>query len=338
MKKFIFVFGTLCLLVGGALYFTYRDYRTIAWQQQYPQSMGSISCDTLIQQASAIPPNLKQAVDLWVQNNQKLVTDLLILPQFTSIEAMKIYIKKIQDQVQDRNVSKHNYIFDIESDTAPAVIKIAGIPSRISSMISSLGYDPYTIKWWTRDDLINRATNKTIPTQQHITRAATQQLLAQVKIDGITPIATYLYHLEGRPTDCDDRNYIIVQEKLSGFSRLASLSPENKKEALEKMNLKELYTALKYANLWNMSENNLWLNKTFDIAYPDGEKPNNEGHGVHARWKVAILGHDLEKAKFNIRNWFDGGHRSFEKILQRYLPERVEEWMKLYEQDPDFSK
>ena len=334
MKKVALFFGVICLIVAGGFYVTHRDYQTSVPQEQYPLSMGAISCNDLIQQADQIPPKLKQALDTWVHNNQQLLNDILMIPHFTSYDTIKQYQKTINAQLPSNNLSENNYIFEIESKAIPAVVKLSGIQSRISNMISSLGYDPYRVKWWTRNDLISQATQKNIPTQQHITRAATQQLLSRLKKESVRAIPTYLYHIPGRPTDCDDRNYIIVQEKLSRFSSLASLSSQQKIKALKHLNLKELYEALKYANLWNLTDKNLWIDNNYDIAYPDGEKPNNEGHGAYARWNVAILGNDLEKAKFNVRNWFDGGHRAFEKVLQRYLPERVAEWMQLYEQDP----
>jgi len=333
MKRVVIILAVIFTAIGVGYYFGYRDYIMPAPQETYPASMGSISCESLIDQRSDIPDQLKQEVDKWVQNNKSLLDSILKIPHFATSADMKSYIKKLREQTKETNLSRNNYIFDIKSSSTPAVIKIAGLPSRIASRVSSIAFDPYKVKWWRNDGLISLVTRKTLPTQQHITRAATQHLLDELKWDDLQIMPTYLYHIPGRPTDCDDTNYLIVQEKLEGFFPFAELSLEEKKEALQKIDLANLYRALKYANLWDMSERNLWLNKEYQLAYPDGEKPGNEGHGRYARWKVAILGHDLEKAKFNVRNWYDGGHRAMEGILKHYLPERLNEWMQLYEQD-----
>ena len=333
MKRIVIVIGAVGIAMGIGFYFGYRDFVTPAPQQTYPESMGSISCERLIEERSDLPEQLKKEVDQWVRKNRGLLKTVLSLPHFATAQEMKTHIKNVREQIKDLNLSKNNYIFDIQSSTTPAVIKIAGFPSRISSRVSSLGFDPHKVKWWRNDPILSLATKKSIPTQQHITRAATQHLLKKVDWENLQVLPTYLYHIPGRPKTCDDTNYLIVQEKLEGFTPFEKLSLEDKKEALVKMDLQKLYEALKYANLWDMSERNLWINKDNVIAYPDGEKPGNEGHGNYARWKVAVLGHDLEKAKYNVRNWYDGGHRAFERILKNYLPERIPEWMQLYEQD-----
>ncbi len=303
--------------------------------QIYPEGLGAVPCDVILKSATDMPEPLRNEVTRWIQNNNKLVSKLLTMPTLTSTTMLKAFKNSLAAEIKDINLSKHNYIFDIASQQTPAVIKIAGIPSRISSRISSLGYDPHAGKWCKRDDLIYHATRKAIPTQQHITGAATQILLNKLQSDLVLPVNTYLYHIPGRPETCDDSNYLVVQEKLAGYTPFASLDDALKREFLASLPLAEWYRAIKFANLWNISEDNIWVHEDMDkIAYPDGEKPNNEGYGKNARWKVAILGHDLYKAKHNIRNWYDGGHRKFEMILKKYSPELVDSWNDLYNNDP----
>ncbi len=304
--------------------------------QIYPKGIGSLSCDALLEIATDIPDNLRQEVTNWLQNNKKLVSQLLTIPPLNSATMLKDLKATLHAKTKDINLSKRNYVFDIDSQHTPAVIKIAGIPSRMASMISSLGYDPYTTSEEKINSLIDQATRTPIPTQQHISNAATQRLLKTLHSELIAPINTYLYHLPHRPKTCDDRNYLIVQEKLVGYRPFASLNDALKTAFLTSIPLEELYRAIKFAQLWNISEDNIWVNEDMQaIAYPNGEKPNNEGYGKNARWKVAILGHDLDKSKYNIRNWYDGGHRKFEEILKKYTPELVEKWNTLYNDDPE---
>jgi hypothetical protein len=309
--------------------------------QTYPAGLGSVPCEVLLKTATEMPEALHKNVTAWVNTNRALISSLVTVPPFRSCQQFKQFNDKICNKTKDINLSNHNFIFDINSQETPAVIKIAGFPSRISSMVSSLGYDPYKSKWCYRNDIIHRATHRTIPTQQHISRAATQKLLNQLSLstDFITPLGTYLYHLPDRPESCDDRNYIIVQEKLIGYQPVSSLDERKKRLFFRTVKLEQIYRAIKYANLWDMSEDNLWISADFDkIAYPDGEKPNNEGYGEQAQWKVAILGLDLDKLKFNIRNWYDGGHRKFEAMLRNYAPKRVKAWNSLYINDPEVQK
>ena len=307
--------------------------------QIYPEGLGSLPCDVILKSATNMPEPLRQEITHWIQNNNNLVSKLLTIPTLSSETMLKNFKKSLATEIKDTNLSKHNYIFDINSQQTPAVIKIAGIPSRISSRISSLGYDPHSSKVQKKDDFIYHATRKAIPTQQNITGAATQILLNQLQSTVVSPVNTYLYHIPGRPETCDDSNYIVVQEKLAGYIPFASLDDALKRKFLTSIPLAELYRAIKFDNLWDISEDNIWVHEDMDkIAYPDGEKPNNEGYGKDARWKVAVLGHDLNKAKYNIRNWYDGGHRKFETILKNYSPELVDAWNELYNNDPEVQQ
>ncbi len=335
-KRYVILFVVVISNISLITYYFYNRslYYQEAHREIYPPSMGSISCDTLIKNYSALPEDLKEEVDIWINNNKEMVDHILTIPQLTTRSEWKKYNKKAQ-KLAHANLSNNNYIFDINSAKAPAVVKISGLNSRLLSIMSSLGYDPY--KTDITDYWIGQATSMKIPTQQHISRAATQHLLKQINSSTIVPLETYLYQIPGKPNDCDDTNFIIVQRKLNNFSQFSQLPHNEKIEFLQNLDLRELYKALKYANLWDISETNLWVGNDNSIAYPDGEKPNNEGFGRKARWKVAVLGHDLEKAKFNIRNWKSGGHRAFEAILHSYAPERVQEWMAYYENDPELQ-
>ncbi|TET34278.1 hypothetical protein E3J61_03050 [Candidatus Dependentiae bacterium] len=331
--------GFLFIILSCSILFFFLYQRVgikPAQVQIYPDGLGALPCDFILKSATNMPEPLHQEVTRWIQSHNKLVSKLLTIPNLTSTAMLKDFKKSLAAEIKDINLSKHNYIFDINSEKTPAVIKIAGIPSRISSRISSLGYDPHSSKLRKKDDLIYHATRKAIPTQQHIAGVATQILLKQLQSKLISPVNTYLYHIPDRPETCDDNNYIVVQEKLAGYVPFASLDNALKRKFLTSIPLAELYRAIKFANLWDISEDNIWVHEDMDkIAYPDGEKPNNEGYGKNARWKVAVLGHDLDKAKYNIRNWYDGGHRKFEAILKNYSPELVDAWNELYSNDPE---
>ncbi len=336
MKRRMIGFLVGFLSIPILFFFFYQRVRIEpAPLQIYPEGLGAVPCEEILKTAPDMPKQLHQEVTRWIQNNNSLISKLLIIPILNSSDMLKDFKKSLSDEIKDINLSKHNYIFDINSEIAPAVIKISGLSSRITSIISSLGHDPHHGKWRNRNDLIYQATRTTIPTQQHIAGAATQMLLDKMQSNLISPVNTYLYHIPGRPETCDDRNYLIVQEKLIGYRPFSSLDVALKRKFLTSIPLAELYRAIKFANLWDISEDNLWVHEDMNkVAYPDGEKPNNEGYGKNARWKVAILGHDLDKLKYNIRNWYDGGHRKFEEILKKYSPELIDAWNDLYNNDP----
>ncbi len=333
MKKQILA---LSLLLTAPLFGMEADDNSVvttyqpAARQAYPDGMGFVSEEGLLAHCEPLPGDVKNRVEALLEKHPNILK-LLSLPQQYAAALTKQPIPEIPS-----SLSPHNYVFDTNPDDPREVLKIAGFHNALRSAISSLGYDPYN-KSNPADTVARAAASKT-PRFQLLSTLATMELLERAESGTVVPVKTWAYNLTDHPNDACDQNYIVVQRRLpKEYKQFSTLDTREKHDVLEKLELAEVWRVLKYANLWNPSEENLWVNssKQTELAYPDGEKPNNEGAGTNAKWKISIFGQDLSKAKFNIRNEWDGGHRVFENILKAHCPDRVAEWMAYYESDTE---
>ena len=332
MKKQILA---LSLLLTAPLFGMEADSTSVvaayqpAPRQDYPPTMGFVPEEELLAHYEPLPEDVGARVYALLARHPN-IPKLCSLQQQHAAVLAKQPIPGIPS-----SLSPHNYVFDTD-DELNEVVKIAGFHNALRSAISSLGYDPYS-KNNPADTVVNAVASKT-PRFQHMSTLATMKLLEQAKSGTVVPVKTWAYHLPDHQDNVCDQNYMVVQKRLpKEYKQFSTLDTREKHDVLEKLELAEVWRVLKYANLWNPSEENLWVNSSnqTELAYPDGEKPNNEGAGKKAFRKIAIFGQDLEKAKFNIRNEWDGGHRVFENILKAHCPDRVAEWMAYYDSDTE---
>lgn len=299
--------------------------------QKYPDGMGFIPEENLLADCEPLPDDARERVGA-------LLEKYPAIKQLCSLQQQHRWILQQENPNLPNSLSSHNYVFATTEDQDGEVVKIAGFQNTLKSAISTEGADPYN-----RDRanavLLNALTSRA-PRYQHMSTVATMKLLERAKSETVRPVKTWAYHLKDHPEAVCDQNYFVVQEMLpEEYKQFSTLDVTEKPTVLKGLDLKELYRVLKYANLWNPSEENLWVNsdKQSELAYPDGEKPNNEGVGEKAFRKITIFGQDLGKAKFNIRNEWDGGHRGFENILKAHCNDRVEEWMSYWENDEEMK-
>ncbi len=294
----------------------------------YPDSMGYIPLEDVLAKSDPIPPRVEQAVTKFLSDDPEILTLCSLSTQ------IKRTAKRRPLHIKAENLSRTNYVYDVNG--ANAVIKLASLQNSLKTAISALSDDPYGRHL--PSNIIEIVRDADVPRHQQVSTLATMELLERADSSTIVPVPTWAYHIPGQPDEFQDENYITVQEKLDPkYKQFSALPHREKHEILFNLDLAEVYRVLKYANLWNPSESNLWINTNnlSEIAYPDGEKPNNEGAGKKAFRRIAIFGQQLDKAKFNIRNEWDGGHRGFENTLKQYCPERAEEWMAYYLSDPE---
>ncbi len=274
--------------------------------QNYPESFGFIPEEQILAECDKIPSELK-----------------CVITEYT--------------ETHNTNWQKHTYTeYHIQSKTFPSVIKVSGKMSKLRNKISSYGKDPYS-KTTCNDT--SAAAHLDPPTFQDISSLVTMELIKRAKSDTVIPVKTYPYHKPKGSKFLCDNNYLIVQEKLPAvIKEFSTLSEQEKKTVLKNLDLGEFYRVLKYANLWYPSEEKLGIdtNNLSQIVYLNGEKPDNEGAGVGAKYGIVIFGQaQLDKVKHNIRNDWDGGHRIFENILKKYCNDLAAEWMAYYETDQD---
>ncbi len=302
-----------------------------AREQEYPEGIGYLPIKKVLECLPPIPPNHNENVQDFLSKNP-IVKQLCQLPPISSPYDFIHHCVEQKDHAKKLgNMSKTNIALKIKE----SVIKIASSTSRIRNNISSLGYDPYVTTWVENPELIEAAALFK-PTMQHITGAIGQHVLGNSNSKVIEKLPTWLYHLKDKPKDLDDSNYLVVQEAIPAtFSQFSKLQFSQKIQFIKKLDLAEFYTAIKYGQVWDPSEDNLWVNtENGKIMLPDTESPDNEGLGIKVKFNKAILGQSLHKAKHNIRNPWDGGHKIFEQIVTKYGdPEEVELWDVLYQSD-----
>lgn len=305
-----------------------------AARQPYPEGMGFIAEEEFAALCKAPSKETAEQIEALLAKHPN-AKKLFSLP---AIHSHVIWGQKVEGLPE--NLSQHNSVFSCNPDDPKSpVIKIAGFYNALRSAVSSIGYDPYNTRSHLPDTALKAIASST-PRFQHMSTLATMELLRRAKSETVVPVNTWAYHLPGTEDTVCDQNYMVVQERLpEEYKQFSTLDSREKRDVLAHLDLEELYRVLKYANLWMPSEENLWVNSTKkgELAYPDGEKPNNEGAGSKARWNIAIFGQDLGKAKHNIRNEWDGGHRIVEGILKNHCPDRLEEWMAYYKSDGELK-
>ncbi len=332
MKKHIL---TLALLISAAPLFGMEagggaDTSVVATyqpapRQPYPATMGFVPEQELLALCKPLPAEVQERVNALLERHPNILKLCSLQQQHAAVLAHE----KIAGL--PARLSDHNHVF-YTSDDHKEVVKIAGFHNSLKSAISHSGYDP-----WGKnlpDGIELSAVASKTPRFQHLSTLTTMKLLERARSETVVPVETWAYHLPGHPKEACDQNYIVVQKRLpKEYAQLSTLDDREKQDVLQKIDLEGLHRVLQYANLWNPSEDNLWVNKAkqSEFAYPDGEKPNNEGAGVKAKWKIALFGQALEKAEHNIKV----GHEVFENILKALCPDRVAEWMAYYDSDTE---
>jgi hypothetical protein len=306
--------------------------------EKYPDGIGYFPVEEVIadNELFDVPEAIRSDAEKLVDANPD-VRDWCTIP--TDQNQFIILSQKMKSKSTSLgNMSKNNVVVWTSNDKT-SVIKIANLHSRLRNNWSSIGYDPYKLEPKTLGSNFEKAVTFK-PTMQHVTHAIAQKLLKKHNSDIIEYLPTWLYSVrngfEGQPYELDDANYIVVQAAIpASFHQFSSLSTTEKKAFLEKLNLKKFYAAIKYIHYAFPSEDNLWVNtENGKVVLPDLESPDNEGLGQTAKYGKAILGQSLWKARHNIRNWYDGGHRTFETILKQHgTQNQCEEWLALYEGD-----
>lgn len=273
-------------------------------EEQYPQGMEFIPVHDVLTTIEPIPDDTKARFEKIVQKQRALLL----------------------------NIPRKDVPLTAEKET----LYISGLEARARTMVSSLGHDPYQ----KIPDNIT-ADSLTGPVIHHCTIAVSQHILKRLGLKTVKALPSWLYQIDQSCPDLDDRNYLLVQQPIpDNFKQFAKLPEGKKKKFLREMDMDEFYTALKAIHYAFPDENNIYVNlDDHEIMMPRTLSPDNEGLGATAKYGKAILGQDLNKAKHNFRNWYDGGHRTFENVVKTYGDtEEIETWNALYSSDPTFKQ
>jgi hypothetical protein len=246
-------------------------------REKYPAEIGYCPIEEVLTTVEPIPDDVKKDVDVFLKENPAII-EYCRMPQDPS----DLIQHHNNQKAVPGNMSKSN--ITLYTSTKKSVIKIAHVMSRIRTIASSQGLDPYQIKY--DGSTLPKIFSFEGPTLQHTTIPIAASLLEKFNPDGVQGVPTWFYHLPGNSTELDDRNYIAVQQALPhNFKQFSLLSTEEKKDFCNNFDLEGFYGALKYIHYAFPSEENLWVDiKNYHLALPDLESPNNEGLGINAKY------------------------------------------------------
>ena len=367
MKKFFGVFFVLSIFFTSIIFsmecdsdseFT-DELTDIGFYQEekaYPPSIGYVKLGRfygaekkgrhpMAAELELLPAEYVESVNKLIKGNPGLL-ELCKLKKHLNIGDYKDEIRRRKEsieKVEGFEDNSYGYVFAVNKTL---YVKIADYVHRLRNRLSSKGKDPYNTPL--TPEIIEQATEKD-DVIQHVTTPAFQALIKKRKSNIIQAVRTWLLPIENQssnyPPDITDSANLIVQEKLDlQWKSFKDLTPDEKGKALEELPLDTFYADAKFVGIWTFSEEDTFYNaETKRFAFPNLQSPNNEGNGMADYscqvWKrKVIFGQDWQKADWNWRNPYDGGHRSFELLLKKYCPTRVEQWRNLYKQDPDVSQ
>lgn len=283
--------------------------------------------EDLLKNSPAIPESLAQQAKSWC--NEHL--DLCEYPtSLTMTSEVKSYVSSV-------NKSRYNLALPIPS----GVVKLAGLSNILRETMSTLGKDPYSSgaieELGGKEAILEQA--KTIRRFQAVSAVAYYRLLHNLDSTILKFPGTFAYNISGKPAELDDKNYVIVQESLPPtVIALADLEEKERTEIINGLDVDGLYAVFKKAGLWNLHSKNLLIDpKNKQLWTSDLEKPNNEGYGESAKWKIAVFGKGDQsdhpwKWRHNIRT----GHEEVAKILM-VNPNKSEKWTALLKNDLDLK-
>ncbi len=237
-----------------------------------------------------------------------------------------------------QNKSGSNVVLPLADNRG--VVKMAGFSNVVREALSTLGQDPYrsgvVAEFGGSVAILERA--KTMRRFQSVSALAYHRLLSRESGSILRAPGTFVLHMEGKPDGLDDRNYVVVQEALpERVVALGSLPEAEQSTVIGNIDPAQLYAVLKKVGLWNMNPGKVLvdLENPHRLWITDLEKPNNEGYGEGAKWKVAVFGHgaqsdDPSKWRHNIRT----GHGETAGIFSAGS-EKHAQWMALLANDPD---
>ncbi len=298
----------------------------------YPPSIGHMRLED-VKAELALPADVEKDIDVVliqrIKDTYKFSSDSLKLCALYSLKEMADEDKRLWKNFDSRRIPI--------SATKKYKTWLPSLVHLVASNLSSLGYDPYTAPERSNPEVIEKAFAFE-PTIQNITRGIAQRLLAKFNKDKKEPVralASWLYPLDSSKP-LDDRYYLPIEEAIPvGYKFLPYLNEEERTDFFANFDLTGFKEAIHYISFAFPDEYHMVVNPAdYSVILPDTESPNNEGLGDHKKYGKAILGtdaKDLEKAHFNIDNWYDGGRRTFETVLKKYCPQRIDEWNKLYE-------
>ena len=95
-----------------------------------------------------------------------------------------------------------------------------------------------------------------------------RSLIADQKLNNIVVPQKWLYHLPGKPETLNDRNYIVIVEKLDLLDGDANLQALKNLTAVQ---IKEIYAVIRGVGLYDARSNNIIITKRGKVAFIDTE-------------------------------------------------------------------
>lgn len=289
----------------------------------------------------ALPADLSEEVETWKANNAGILEEFVGLPPTVGgyMQAVMFRNRFKSPNAVPHDVGQFNHIFHTKS----AAIRIPGLQNALCEQVSAMGADPYNREQIAAIGGHVAALHANKPRQQGVSRLLAAYMLERLNSSTIKTPKVYAFHLSGKPNNLDDRNYVMIQRKIpANLLRLIDLSNVQKRQVFSTLPLKDLYNAMKYTALWQFKEDDVYVNpeNIQEMWLVDLEKPNNEGYDPSAgrgqrgssAHNVAVYGKDSGKWKFDV---YENGFVQIKELINKYAPERVNEWNQLKAQDSD---
>ena len=163
-------------------------------------------------------------------------------------------------------------------------VKVSGFSNRRENIINELGL-PYGSNITQANLEKFKAgmgkTYQTISRMAYWLRA--KEAKEKLKLNRICLPQEYLVHIPGRPTQVDDTNYVIIEEKIKNAKPITQTDLATDPEVIE-----QLVQLIGYAALWDINPNNILANEdmtcTVDLEQPNVYNPSNffdKNTGLH---------------------------------------------------------
>lgn len=296
-----------------------------------------ISAETLVKLAPRAPKQVEKQVQTWLQKNPKFVEAALDYEPMVNLGYDKKtlqntrvrhrgIIKRLNQITGQKNMSTYNYVYDVPG--TGYVLKIGGLLNRLQNVVMmsgksygvSLNQDDYARLSHLPDANFDKTVGqqgqleviKNAPkTFQTSSRIATYLLFKDAKNKGsiaqnMQIVPMYLVHIPGRPTELSDRNYVAIEPKVQGLSKIdfSNLSNQEKKQIAK---------VIRTIGLFDVNSDNLQKTQDGSIIFLDTEQPNTEAPGNF-----------FHKAEYRIRSNTKNGLELFAKLLEEAQKKQAE--------------
>lgn len=225
-----------------------------------------ITPETLLDMAPSMPDDLARKSFQCLEKYRELVTQLVTTPHPLTHDSRRkkttdnlAIIDRYEKQGEVKNHSDFNYVLQF-TEYPEFSIPINRWGSRVAYLVYATDQGSVLDPDFQPDFDCSKFDK--MFSFQHCSRVAHYLRLKEVSekkaFEYVTSTPTYLQHIPGKSSELSDENYCTVQEWVPGLKELKQL-PEREQMSIRAGitgdALQEMYTAIVYAALWDLSSN-----------------------------------------------------------------------------------